>query len=307
MVDHKQEIKDTRLKGLGSSDAKMVASVGRTGQLNETARKRIAEMLGLKEREDATTYAMQKGNEIEEAIFQAIKSKAPAAVSNPFHCSNILSEKFGFGVFNHIDIEFDYYRSITWWEVKSTIKSAEETKQEYIYQLAWHWMLLIEKSIDSTLYFTHYDTSDGNTQFDAKNITNLKVSGRELSPYIEEIMTGLGIISDSLENFTYDPEIKSDGALLPIKTQEILPKINNLLRMAKDAEERAEQFKQELKKAMEDAGIKSIDNDYFKATFIHEGVAAKFDSKSLQKYEPELYKKYLKNSTVKSQLKLTLK
>ena len=44
-MDHKQEIIETRSLGFGSSDAKMVASVGKIGQLNETARKRIAEML----------------------------------------------------------------------------------------------------------------------------------------------------------------------------------------------------------------------------------------------------------------------
>lgn len=38
-MNHKQEIIKTRTLRFGSSDAKMISSVGRTGQLNETAKK----------------------------------------------------------------------------------------------------------------------------------------------------------------------------------------------------------------------------------------------------------------------------
>ena len=305
----KSEIIETRKVGFGSSDAKMVASVGKIGQLNETAKKRIAEMLGLKDRDDVTAYAMELGNEFEQAVFDSIKSVVPEAVSNPFYKHEELSERFGFGVFNHIDIEVENDKRVIWYECKSTIKTAESALDEYRYHLAWHFMLLANKANGRkfALVLTHYDTSDGNTTFNTNNLHSIQLNYDEFTAYIDEIIAGLEVISKSLVDFTYKPEVTTDGENLPAQTRSILPKISHLLRVAKEAEERAEQFKQELKEAMEANGIKTIDNEYFKATYVPEGVQARFDSKTMQKDEPELYKKYLKNASVKSQIRLTLK
>lgn len=310
-MEHKQEIKDTRSIGFGSSDAKMIASVGKTGVLNETAKKRIAEMLGLKERQDVNTYSMRLGNEIEDAIFKAIKSKAENALSNPFSESKSLTDTFGFKVFNHIDIEIQNEQKIIWYEIKATIKSADETFEDYRYQMAWHWMILIEKGVElskvPTLLFTHYDTSTGETNFNADLITQKSIGYDDLKPLIDEIIQGLSVISVEIPKFQYIPHVTSDGSNLPEETNKILRQVNHLLRMVKEAEEQVDKFKAKLKETMEEYEIKSIDNDFFKVTYVPEGVTSRFDSKSFQTSNPELYAQFLKNSNVKSSLRITLK
>ena len=65
----KQEILATRVGGFGSSDAKMIATVGRTGILNETAKLRISQMLGIEPLDDFTSFYTENGKMREEQIF----------------------------------------------------------------------------------------------------------------------------------------------------------------------------------------------------------------------------------------------
>lgn len=313
-MDHKQEIIKTRTLGLGSSDAKMIASVGRTGQLNETAKKRIAEMLGLKERDEVSTYSMQIGNEIEQLIFESLthySSDFCKVTSNPFYQSEELTDRFGFGIFNHIDVEMVMPKKIVWYEIKATIKDIDKTEDEYRYQLAWHWMLLAEKEMienkNSVLMLAHYDTSEGVEVFEHSKINTKQISYVDCKPYIDEIIEGLDIVKDELKNFVYEPKTETNGDNLPDEIQKLIPSINNLLRQAKEYQEKAEELKEKLKEAMEESGTDWVDNEMFKATYVKAGIQSRFDSKQLQKENPEIYSKYLKNSNVKSQLRITLK
>lgn len=305
----KAEIIATRLNGLGSSDAKMVVQVGKTGQLNETAKKRIAQMLGLIEREDVTTYAMQKGNEIEMAIFESIKQVFPNAVSNPYYKNDEFSEKYGFNVFNHIDVE--YYNSSfdlnIWVEIKATIDSLDETLNKYLEQLAWHWNIMSaqKKECENRLVLAHYDTSDGDTNFDANKLSFKSINSDILQSNIDFILKGLQIISDAIPNFKY--EVSDYESNLPVEIKQFLPQLANFLQLANEYDEKAKELKERLKNAMFENSIKSIDNEFFKCTFVPETVKSNFDSKSFQKEYPDLYAKFLKNSNVQNSIRLTLK
>ena len=62
MSEGKNEILETRIGGLGSSDAKMCAKIGRNGVIGVSDRKRIAIMLGLDEQRQFTSAATEHGN-----------------------------------------------------------------------------------------------------------------------------------------------------------------------------------------------------------------------------------------------------
>lgn len=302
----KTNIIKTRIGGLGSSDAKMVATVGKTGQLNETAKKRIAQMLGLIERDQVSTHAMQKGNEIEDAIFESIKQAYPQAVSNPFYKSETLSEKYGLDVFNHIDIEVETDNFIAWIEIKATIDTIEDTFKKYSDQLAWHWLILTLNSEKiPQLKLFHYDTSDGKNEFDSEKITSKEIKDEDLRSEVGFILKGLQIISDAIPNFKY--EVAESESNLPAEINQFLPVLANFLRQSKEYEQKADELKLRLKNAMFENSIKSIDNDFFKCTFTPETVQSRFDSTQFKKDYPELYAKYLKNSNVSSQIRITLK
>lgn len=304
----KEEIIKTRVGGLGSSDAKMVASVGRTGKLNQTARKRIAEMLNLVERKEFSTRATEAGNEIEQAIFQAVHDVDSRAISNPYFKSENLSEMYGFDIFNHIDIELITDEKVIWYEIKATIHTPEQTIDQYIDQLAWHQALLNEKARkegkEPVLILAHYDTSAGVAEFHPDKLTVKRISKEILRQSAKEINDGLGIIYESLPGFEYLPDSVGN---LPAETHEYIDKINYLLRVAKEAEDKAEEFKERLKFEMEKYNIRTIDNEYFHCTFVPDTVQSRFDSNSLKKEDPETYSKYLKNSSMKSSIRIKLK
>lgn len=143
---YKEDIIATRKGGFGSSDAKMILKLSEGGELNAEDRKRIAEMLGLKEHEDFTSWEIQRGNEYEQYAFDAMLMAFPQAISNPFYISENMSNSFGFSIFNHIDMEVETETEITWYEMKTSRKEVADVIRDYNPQFAWHWMLLSEKA-----------------------------------------------------------------------------------------------------------------------------------------------------------------
>lgn len=304
----KENIIKTRTGGFGSSDAKMIATIGKKGSLSQTANKRIALMLGLIQKDEFTTSAIRLGNHIEDAIFNSLKGRAENAISNPYYKSKKLSKRYGFDVINHIDIEMETENQLVWYEIKATIKDIEETYEEYKYQLAWHYMLLNErcKGKKEILQLVHYNTSNSINSFDINNVSIKKVNFSDIQNLIDEILEGLLIISTILPNFQYQTaEIGCE--LLPKETKELLPKIYNLLNIAKEAEEQANKFKEQLKDSMQKYGIMAIDNEYFKAVFMPESSQDRFDTKTLKVDQPDIYSKYIKKTKVNSSIRLTLK
>lgn len=80
---------------------------------------------------------------------------------------------------------------------------------------------------------------------------------------------------------------------------------------AKDIEKRRKEVKAELLEAMEKHGIKSIDNDYVKVTYVGQSVSIGFDLKAFQLEEPKKYEKllnkYNKETVKKPYIRITTK
>lgn len=67
------------------------------------------------------------------------------------------------------------------------------------------------------------------------------------------------------------------------------------------------QFKEELKKAMEDHGIKSFDHPLLKATYVAPTERRSLDSKKIKELYPLIAEECEKVSSVKSSIRLQLK
>jgi hypothetical protein len=305
----KNEIEQTRLLGFGSSDAKMICSVGKNSILNETAKKRIAQLLGIIDKENITTGAMEAGNEIEAAIFNIVAEKFPNAVSNPRYTSTGLVYE-NFKVFNHIDIEVVTEKTLIWYEIKSSIKDVDTIQQQYSEQLALHYMLLQEKARllnkDFELFLVHYDTTTGTTDFQSKKITIKVINLSDVFTFFDLIEKGLTIIDKAIPAFEYNVQNITDESL-PLEYKEILPKLAFLLNTAKEYEQQAEYFKEKLKLFMSENNVKQLKNEYFTATYSPATTRASFDSKKLLVEKPEIYKEYNKITSVSPSLRLTLK
>lgn len=75
----------------------------------------------------------------------------------------------------------------------------------------------------------------------------------------------------------------------------------------KELEEQEKNLKQEIIEKMEEFGVKSIDNEYFKITYIAPGTKETIDSKKLKEEMPDIAKQFTRISQVKAQVRITLK
>ena len=70
--------------------------------------------------------------------------------------------------------------------------------------------------------------------------------------------------------------------------------------------EKVDKVKKNLYGTMEKEGIKTVDRGKLKITYVAPSTRTSVDSKKLQEKEPEIYKKYVKTTTVAGSIKITL-
>lgn len=307
----KEEIISSRIGGLGSSDAKLVAQAGRSGVISDTLRFRIAQMLGLEERKQFSTSGTRKGDRIEAEVYQILKLKNGNVVSNPPYKHENLSLFYGFDIINHIDYEFETDDYLYWVENKATKKDAVSTRYEYSEQLDWHYLLLRDKATKlgkkPVLLFSHYQTNEDEDEiFDPEKFQSFQVAASKQGE--RDIIEGLNLIQEELKNFVYEKKETLTGDMLPEKLQDEAKQVYALLLEIKERENTIEAFKEKLCVMMEAAGCKSIKNELFNITFVAKTQQVKFDSKKYKADNPTLdLSAYNKISPKKAYVKLELK
>lgn len=75
----------------------------------------------------------------------------------------------------------------------------------------------------------------------------------------------------------------------------------------KELEKAESELKQMLIQKMEETGVKSIDNEYFKITYVAPTTRETIDSARIKKELPEIAEQYLKTSAIKASVRITLK
>ena len=91
-----------------------------------------------------------------------------------------------------------------------------------------------------------------------------------------------------------------------VDLEELMEKIKvkeNELKLLKDM---VDSVKTVLYGTMEKEGIKTVDRGNLKITYVAPSSRTSVDSKKLEKEEPEIYKKYVKTTTVAGSIKITL-
>lgn len=314
-----EEIRNTRISGLGSSDAERVLRISRTGKISEADNFRLAVMLGIEQPLEFSSPSTEMGHVIEDSVFEVVKQRYESAVSNPFYRSEELTKKFGFGVFNHIDFEVIDDSKLIWIENKAVIGSVFETIDKYKAQLSWHWMLLQEKAKElgksPHLILSHYDTNGIDSifehSFEAERLkfVHFVPAGADkwLKHNAEQMLQGFDIISSCIHNFEYEKKQELTSDELDGEVSSLISEVGLVLQQIKIAEQKVENFKAQMIDMMRDKGIKSIKTDYFSMTYIEPSRRSTFDSKKFAQEHPEEYEKYLKISQVKESLKITLK
>lgn len=95
----------------------------------------------------------------------------------------------------------------------------------------------------------------------------------------------------------------SDVAL----SEEVCEKIVSLEKQAKEIKKQQDSMKAEILDAMQKYGVLKLDNEFLKILFIPEHDAERFDSKAFKEDNPDIYDSYVKISTVKPSIRITVK
>ena len=162
----------------------------------------------------------------------------------------------------------------------------------------WSWQLSLYSYLYEKMYGKKIDSlqilwakNDGMTVIPCEyvgdeKIENLLKAERE-GRLISDV--DLGVSEEELEDLT---ELMEE-----IKAKE------DELKLMK---EKVDKVKEILYGTMEKEGIKTVDRGNLKITYVAPSCRTSVDSKKLEKEEPEIYKKYVKTTTVAGSIKITL-
>ena len=306
-MEHKQEIINTRVGGLGSSDAKMVVGIAERETLNYADKERIAVMLGLAEKRQITSKAIELGNIIEDAVFEVFKTQFGENIaSNPRYTMEL---NLDYRVSNHIDFEISSDSELIWIEHKSTIHGIDQALEDYKYQLAWHAMLGQEKALNEgkkfKLLLSHYDTNGWDNEFNADKLSIVEVTPN--THLIDKICKGLLIINEQIPTFEWQP---NEGILhassLPAEINDKCEMMAEHLRKIKEMTEQVDNFKSKMCELMVANNVKSIVTDAFTITLVEQSVSTTFDKSKFAKEHPEMVAQYEKKSIRKPYVNIKL-
>lgn len=310
-VDYKQEIEQTRVGSLGSSDAALVLRVGTNGidGLTDTDKFRLAVLKGQAERVDYKTAAMALGDKIEQTIFDILSKKFPQAKSNPLHEDEQMSKYYGFRILNHIDVEVETEDRVIWYEIKASKHTTEQVLSDYAAQLQWHWMLLnkcYQKSGKSLqLHLVHYQTGVSEN-FQASNISIKEI--KEDSTVQNALYGGFVELKEYLPKFVYEkPEEMSIRLVGDEQVQVLREEAEQAIIQIKVLEKQIEDFKSALREYMQTNNIKKIYSDNYSVTLTPASVAKTFDSKRFKSEQPDIYNQYLQEVERKASVTIKVK
>ena len=315
----KTEILNTRKGGFGSSDAKMLATVGRTGVIHAKAKERIAEMLGLEEPQEFSNIYTENGKKREKQIFDQffnfnILAGYPSCQirSNPYN--EYATELYPFKLFNHIDVEVETPNKLTWYEIKTSKYDFEQTYTNYEEQLAWHWMILQQKAKEQnclcSLHLVHYleDYENLSSELVSERLMNVQCSLR-LTPIIADIWKGFDIINNALpsfaENYKKQEVLRTD--YLPVPMQKNVLHYQDLQKTIAEAEKEMATIRGGLLAEMEKYNVKKLETPLVNITYIAPTVRTSFDSKAFQVEHKELYEQFLEQTNVAASIKIIIK
>lgn len=308
-LDYKQDIRQTRLNSLGSSDARMLQQIASLGYVPKSAYKRLAVCKGLIEQTDIPyTNAVRFGDEIENAVFGYLSEAGEGYVSNPLWVSHKYSRK-NVRCITHPDIvRFDYEHKILYvYECKASKYDTKQVRNEYEYQLYHHWLLANETASNLEgrwkvkLFLVHYDTNGLDLsqpqEFDVDRLTIKQLRFGSVKAY--NLSLAMDIVNDFLEGFDefYDGD-EIDSVYLPEKVKQEFDTITTVLAEIKEREAKVEEFKARLYDFMLSHDIKSIKNEAWGITRVDESTSKQFDSKryfnDFASKHPRLYSKIRK-------------
>lgn len=212
---HAQEIKQTRIGGLGGSDAALVMKVGRAGlaSLNNSEIKRLAIMMGLTEQENWGGNAYTNaGHKFEDWYENHLQTELHKTQGVDYHREHVMSQMLArnFKTFAHADFAVGNFMCPDIIECKYvTTKTTDKVIDTYMPQLQWYYMLGAKNvyllhgtgTVDDEQAGTTFEVVDGDLVFIKYNKEDVKT-----------LHNGIKIIDDAI-SFGWVPVLKDKAEL----------------------------------------------------------------------------------------------
>lgn len=324
MENYKDDIRNTRLGSLGGSDGNLLAQVANLGHVPNSARKRLAVMKGLIEKEDITTRVMRYGDFIEQSIYSHLQEIDNRYLSNPLWVSGKYS-KDGVRLICHPDFVLfdDAKKVLKVYECKATKFNHQQTRDTYLNQLFIEWTLANEivkakgEGWKVEMYLCHYDTSNVNIDdefvFDPDLLSIHRLRMPKSLFDIDKAMTIVSEFASTFDYYTEDEEI--DSVYLPEKVKAEFDVVTGIFAEIKERETKVDEFKRKLCDFMQKQNIKSIKNDAWNITLVGATEQVLFDSKKYlsdlaakhPRKEKKLRKDYEKRIAKGAYVKITIR
>lgn len=288
-LSYKDDIRNSRLGCLGSSDGRILATIANLGSVPKSAYKRLAVLKGLiPQTEIPQTDAIRTGDEVEMTIYNYLKEIDSRYESNPRWESERYSRK-NVTLLSHPDfvLQDDENKVLNIYECKATKHSIRDTRMTYSAQLFIHFLIGKErakklgKNWKVKLFLTHYSTEgldlSNGVEFDPNRLTINRV---RFNAPLFDIEKAMDIVNEFVEDFdTYYEGDEVESEYLPAKVKEQFIQATNLLRQIKEQEKQVKAFKDKLCVFMQKNNVRSIKNDDWSITLVEATESHSFDFK----------------------------
>lgn len=253
----------------------------------------LLEKAELKEPDIVDNPYVDFGNEIEKYIRDYINKDYQ---NDPFVEDTIIKER---DVINY-RCNYDGKNKTMGLEIKSTSHICKNVRdyKHYIVQLLWGMMLA---RLDKGILAVYKRNEDFVVDFQPERLTIYEIDINDYDDWVSEIKLGVQNFVNDLQKLKENPML-SEEDLLPIDLSQYSTKLAIIEDKLKEYDKLvAEQkmLKSELKKAMEEHGIKKwTTNDGTQITLLPDGedkIVQKFNAEALKEENPDMYNAYLED------------
>ena len=277
---HAQEIQQTRLGGLGGSDAAMILKIGESGlaALTATDHKRLAVMLGKTEPDTWTGNVYTNAGH---AFEDWAEIYLPFA--NKYEREKVLSAPLArnFKIFAHADFVTDEGETVI--ECKFVQKDTERVINEYWAQLQWYYML----GARNVILYHGIGTAD---PFEVEETFAPSIKRSEET--IEMLLAGIQTLDKAISN-GWLPEVidkvtTDDIPEIVAQAFDTMQSIKEQQKTLADAEKTAKKTLLEYLEAFNLSGIVATDGSKHQIIYTRPSVSRTFDVEKFAKAHPEI-------------------
>lgn len=253
MAAHEAEIQNTRVGGLGGSDAAMVLKIGRDGlgALSATDMQRLAVMLGLAEQEKWSNAYTNAGHAFEDFVAQTAPYGKDVKMERETLIKGVKLAKH-FKVFAHADFTIGKKANLQVIECKYvTTKDTDAVCAEYMAQLQWYYMLGAKE-----VCLLH---GTGAVPFDADQVETVNVAIERNDETVDILLAGLHTLDEAIAD-GWQPIMPDKIAVdeTPTSVQKAFAVLESVKRQREALDKQEANAKEILQKYMTDLAYTSV-------------------------------------------------